>query len=52
VAKGRSSVAALSLEDLAGVFDERRGDVLVRDPALREGGYHIIVDVSVIPIGN
>jgi hypothetical protein len=48
VARGRSSVAALSLEDLAGVFDEHRGDVLVRDPALLEGGYHIIVDVSVI----
>ena len=26
--------------------------VRVRDPALLERGYHIIVNVSVIPIGN
>jgi hypothetical protein len=52
VARGRSSVAALSLEDLAGVFDEHRGDVLVRDAALLEGGYHTIVEVSVVPTGN
>lgn len=52
VARGRSSAVALSLEDLAGVIDEHRGDMRVRGSALLEGAYHIIVDVSVIPIGN
>ena len=33
-------------------FDEHRGDVLVRDAALLEGGYHTIVEVSVVPTGN